>query len=114
MWCLSRIGARKLFYGPLNLVLPAATIARWAEQLAKQPHAAVSDTLVALCQKTGNATLDVLPATLNLAASRLRSHKDAAALLDRLEGKSSDSAESLARLFGEELPSGLVFATQTE
>jgi molecular chaperone DnaK (HSP70) len=114
LWCLSRLGARKLFYAPLNLVLPAATAARWAEQLAKQPHAPVPDTLVALCQKTGNATLDLPAATLSLAAARLRSHKDADALLARLEGKAPDSAESLARLFGEELPSGLVFATHTE
>ena len=111
LWCLSRLGARKLFYGPLNLVLPAATAARWAEQLAKQPHAPVPDTLVALCQKTGNATLDLPAATLSLAAARLRSHKDAEALLARLEGKAADSAESLARLFGEELPSGLIFAS---
>jgi hypothetical protein len=111
LWCLSRLGARKLFYAPLNLVLPAATAARWAEQLAKQPHAPVPDTLVALCQKTGNATLDLPAATLSLAAARLRSHKDADALLARLEGKAPDSAESLARLFGEELPSGLVFAS---
>lgn len=110
LWCLSRIGARKLFYGPLNLVLPPATAVRWAEQLVKQPHAAVPDTLVALCQKTGNSTLDVPPVTLTLVAARLRPHKDAEALLARLEGRASDSAESLARLFGEELPSGLIFA----
>ncbi len=29
LWCLSRLGARKLFYGPINLVVPAATAARW-------------------------------------------------------------------------------------
>src|ERR1022692_1576460 len=30
LWCLSRLGARKLFYGPINLVVPPATAAtRW-------------------------------------------------------------------------------------
>ena len=33
LWCLSRIGARKLFYGPINLVIPPATATRWVEAL---------------------------------------------------------------------------------
>ena len=33
LWCLSRLGARKLFYGPINLVAPPATVTRWAEAL---------------------------------------------------------------------------------
>ena len=34
--CLQpRLGARKLFYGPINQVLPAATAARWVDGLAK-------------------------------------------------------------------------------
>ena len=33
LWCLSRLGARKLFYGPINLVVPPATVTRWAEAL---------------------------------------------------------------------------------
>lgn len=111
LWCLSRLGARKLFYGPMNLVLPASTAARWAEQLVKHPHAHVPDTLVALCQKTGNATLDVPAATLSLVIPRISQDKDGEKLLARLNGQAADSAESLARLFGEELPSGLVFAT---
>jgi hypothetical protein len=30
LWCLSRLGARKPFYGPINLVVPPAPAARWA------------------------------------------------------------------------------------
>jgi len=110
LWCLSRLGARKLFYGQTNLVLAAGTVARWAEQLLKHPHAHIPETLVALCQKTGNATLDVPPATISLVTPRIAQDKDAEKLLARLNGQSTDSPESLARLFGEELPSGLVFA----
>jgi hypothetical protein len=33
LWCLSRLGARKLFYGPINLVVPPATATRWAEAI---------------------------------------------------------------------------------
>ncbi len=110
LWCLSRLGARKLFYGPTNQVLSAATAARWAEQLIKHPHAHIPETIVALCKKTGNASLDVAPATISLVTARVGQDKDAEKLLARLNGQSTDSAESLARLFGEELPSGLVFA----
>ena len=39
LWCLSRLGARKLFYGPINLVLPPATVSRWV--VALLPAAAV-------------------------------------------------------------------------
>ena len=35
LWCLSRLGARKLFYGPINLVVPPATVVRWVETLLK-------------------------------------------------------------------------------
>ncbi len=35
LWCIARLGARKLFYGPINQVLPPAVAARWVEQLLK-------------------------------------------------------------------------------
>ena len=35
-WCLSRLGARKLFSGPINLVVSAGNdAARWVETLLK-------------------------------------------------------------------------------
>ena len=37
LWCLARLGARKLFYGPINQVLPASTASRWLEALLKIP-----------------------------------------------------------------------------
>src|SRR5580698_9838762 len=39
LWCLARLGARKLFYGPINQVLPASTALRWVEALLKIPKA---------------------------------------------------------------------------
>ena len=33
VWCLTRIGARELFYGPANQVVPPAAAARWVEAL---------------------------------------------------------------------------------
>ena len=37
LWCLSRLAARKLFYGPTNLVIPPAAVARWVEALLNIP-----------------------------------------------------------------------------
>ena len=37
LWCLSRLGARKLFYGPINQVLPVQAATRWVEALLKVP-----------------------------------------------------------------------------
>ncbi len=38
LWCLARLGARKLFYGPINQVLPASTATRWMEALLENPE----------------------------------------------------------------------------
>lgn len=100
LWCIARIGARKLFYGPINQVLPASTAARWVESLAKVPGAA--ETLVRLAQKTGNVTLDVNPQTTALVRKLVADDPDLEALL------SGETQGDFDRVFGEELPGGLV------
>src|SRR5579864_9091403 len=64
LWCLARLGARKLFYGPINQVLPASTVSRWLEPLLKIQKA--EDTVGALARRTGDSTRDLPPATLDL------------------------------------------------
>ncbi len=100
LWCLSRIGARKLFYGPINQVIPATTATRWIEALAKVPGSA--DALVAIARRTADATRDVSAATFELAR---RSVPEPA--WPALEG---EEGEDLGKIFGEELPSGLITA----
>jgi DNA-K related protein/Hsp70 protein len=99
LWCLARLGARKLFYGPINQVLPPATAARWIEALMKIADA--QDAIAALARRTGDSTRDLNPATLELVR---RSFPD----LD-LEAAARDDLAAMGRIFGEELPSGLVF-----
>lgn len=99
LWCLARLGARKLFYGPINQVVPPATAARWAEQLLKLPKAA--DAVGALARHTGDATRD-------LPAGTLSSVRAAFPALD-LDREPADNLAAMGRIFGEELPSGLVF-----
>lgn len=107
LWCLSRLGARKLFYGPNNQVLPAAVAARWVETLLKVEGA--GEALVALARVTGDAARDLNPAIVQAVKAYLRDEK----LIAALEGEDQDLA-ALGRVFGEELPSGLVFAHADE
>jgi hypothetical protein len=100
LWCLSRIGARKLFYGPINQVVSAATATRWVEGLVKVPNSA--DALVAIARHTGDSTRDISPATLDLVRRSIPE-----SLVSALEG---EEQEDLGKIFGEELPSGLVTA----
>jgi molecular chaperone DnaK (HSP70) len=101
LWCLSRIGARKLFYGPINQVVPATTATRWIEALLKIPKA--EDAIVAIARRTGDSTRDLSPATIETIRKRIPE-----SLLPALEG---EVEEDLGKVFGEELPSGLVAAS---
>jgi molecular chaperone DnaK (HSP70) len=107
LWCLARLGARELFYGPLNQVLPPATVSRWAEALVAVPKS--EETLARLTRRSGNATLDLPPNVIELVRRRLHQSPDASKLLATLEGEGGRDLDSLGRFFGEELPAGLVF-----
>jgi hypothetical protein len=99
LWCLARLGARKLFYGPINQVLPASVAARWLGALMKIPKA--QDAIFSLARHTGDSTRDLPPATLDTVR---RAFPD----LD-LDHEPHDQLAQAGRVFGEELPSGLVF-----
>ena len=103
LWCLARLGARKLFYGPMNQVLPAATAARWVDGLAKVKGA--EECLARLGQITGDGTRDLPPSAQEMLRRILAGSPE---LLALLEGEGGSDLESMARVFGEELPSGLV------
>ncbi len=106
LWCLSRLGARRLFYGPANQVLPPSPVARWVDALLPVPAAAEAVALMA--RRTGDLTRDLPPATLELARRTLAQRPDADRLLRLLEGDEPHDAQLMERIFGEELPSGLV------
>jgi hypothetical protein len=112
VWCLSRIGARKLFYGPINLVIPPATATRWVESLLRVQNS--GEAIAMIARKTGDASRDLPPATLELVRRELASRPDSERLLASFEGEESASLDALARVFGEDLPSGLVLeSTET-
>jgi molecular chaperone DnaK (HSP70) len=103
LWCLSRLGARKLFYGPINQVVPVQAATRWVDALLKVPKA--EDTVVAIARRTGDSTRDLSPATIENIRKRIPE-----SLVPALEG---EAEEDLGKVFGEELPSGLVAASVT-
>jgi hypothetical protein len=105
LWCMARLGARDLFHGPANLVLPPATVSRWVESLAKVEGAA--DALASMARRTGDVTRDLPAPTIEIARRAIEKDKDAAKHMAVFEGRARDDA-SLSRIFGEDLPSGLV------
>jgi hypothetical protein len=99
LWCIARLGARKLFYGPINQVLPATTASRWIDALIKIPKA--EDAIASLARRTGDSTRDVSPQTLDLVR---RAFPDL-----NLDSAPQHDLAAMGKIFGEELPSGLVF-----
>ena len=109
LWCLSRIGARELFYGPINLVVPPAAVTRWADALLNL--AGAGDALAALGRRTDDPTRDLPAAARQAIRSKLEAMPHPARLLAVLDGEAGDD-RTLGRIFGEELPSGLVLAKE--
>jgi molecular chaperone DnaK (HSP70) len=109
LWCLSRLGARKLFYGPINLVVPPGAVTRWVETLVKLP--AAGEALANMARSTEDPTRDLPAPTLQAVRTKLQAMPHADRLLAIFEGEEEDD-QALGRIFGEELPSGLVLVEQ--
>lgn len=107
LWCLARLGARRLFHGPNNLVLPPSTVERWLAAIT--PIDIAAETLAQIAQVTGDATRDLPGPAVESVRRTLAVHKDSATLLGILEGAESGDLARLGRVYGEDLPSGLVF-----
>ena len=110
VWCLSRLGARKLFSAPINLVVSPTVVSRWVESMLRiNPTPALLEAIVRLAQLTGDVARDLPPVTLDLVRRSCEASPHAADLLRQLSGEDQDLASS-SRVFGEELPAGLVLA----
>ncbi len=107
LWCLSRLGPRKLFYGPINLVVPPATATRWLNAVLNLGGA--GDALASMARRTGDPTRDLPEATREIVRAKLVTQPHSDRLLAVLDGEEEDD-RTLGRIFGEELPSGLVLS----
>ncbi len=113
IWCLSRLGARKLFSGPVNLVLSPSVASRWAEALLRLPHTpSLLEAVVHIAQLTGDTARDLPPATVDHVRRACESNARAADLLRQLSGDVDDLASG-SRVFGEDLPAGFVLASNS-
>jgi hypothetical protein len=76
--------------------------------------AGVGDALAAIARRTEDPTRDLAPATLSAVRRKLESLPHAERHLAVLEGIEERDDRALGRIFGEELPSGLVLANDCE
>ena len=110
LWCLSRLGARALFRGPINQVVSPSVAARWVEAILSRPHTpALLEAVIEMSRQTGDSARDLPPGTLQLVRRACEAGSDAARLLRRLTGE-EDSLTASSRIYGEALPEGLVLA----
>ena len=110
IWSLGRLGARAPFHGPLNCVVPRATVEQWVGGLLDASWARPASVVFALVQMarcTGDRERDLDSALRSTLAARLRAqpHGERAARLVTelipLEGLER------ARILDESLPLGL-------
>jgi hypothetical protein len=114
VWCISRLGARKLFSGPINLVLPPLTVSRWVDALLKlKVSPALLEAVVHVSQLTGDSARDLPSNTIEQVRRACESSSRAADLLHELSGAANDLASG-SRIFGEELPVGFSLAPAGE
>jgi hypothetical protein len=107
VWSLMRLGARQLFYGPANQAIPPATAAKWLDTLL--PAVGAGDALVTIARRTGDPARDLAPLVIEQVRRAVSKQPDAPRLLAVLESEEGLDTGALDRMFGEELPSGLVF-----
>ena len=111
IWCLSRLGARKLFNGPMNLVIAPSVASRWIEGMLRLPRTpALLEAVVRMAQQTSDAARDLPPVTLEAVRRACEPSPQAAGLLRELAGETDPAASS--RVFGEDLPAGLLLVPQ--
>jgi hypothetical protein len=114
LWALSRFGARSLFYGPLDRVIPREEATSWLESLLSSdlsPREAVGRALVQLSRLTGDRERDVSEQMRKKVAQWLEQLPGENHLLDALfQAEGVLSQQEKDWVFGESLPTGLLLS----
>jgi molecular chaperone DnaK (HSP70) len=115
-WSLTRIGARVLLYGPLNMVLHPETVGPWIDALLSFEPGNESETrdwafcLSQLGRRTGQRALDIDDGRRKTVLTVLRGLDIPTAWPRMVEEVVAAEGAERSRLFGESLPIGLGLA----
>ena len=115
-WALTRLGARKPFYGPLNTVVHPDIVEGWVQALLALTPTTDADrlgrgfALAQLARVTGLRGVDLPDDARPILAAALRADGVPEAWPAMVEGHVEDAADDASRLFGEALPNGLRLA----
>jgi hypothetical protein len=110
---LTRLGARILLYGPLNVVLHPHLVQAWIDELAAFSPSHDSDRLAwlfclaQLARRSGQRAIDVDDDHQTRVLDLLRTHRAPTHWLEMVEHVAELEADEQRQLFGESLPIGL-------
>ncbi|MFZ7125348.1 MAG: Hsp70 family protein [Desulfobacterales bacterium] len=110
-WALSRIGARELFYGPADRVVPPGEVADWIDAVLDRKWnetGPVAGALTQLGRRTGDRTRDLDPSHLERLLDWLDRTGNSDAFRRYLMEVVPMARQEETAIFGESLPSGLV------
>lgn len=116
LWVLTRLGARRPFYGPVDRVVPAATVSVWVTAILDAHPAAtepIAQMVVHLARKTGDRVRDVPDELMDRIARWLDGlGPEAEGYGERLRNpESALLPHEESWLFGDSLPVGLTLLT---
>lgn len=112
LWVMARIGARSLFHGPENLIVPAPMAAQWAAgllgmQVPEDARSMRDFALARLVQPCGDRSLDVDETTRQRVIEWLKSHDRPTTWIHSDQSKQDPSAPELTKILADSLPLGL-------
>jgi molecular chaperone DnaK (HSP70) len=120
LWCLGRLGARVLLYGPANAVVHPDVAGRWVEAVLARPPASgreASDTAFALAQLarvSGDRARDLPDALRARVLERLEALGADEALIAPVRAFHEIAAAQQAQALGDALPVGLRLVVEGE
>lgn len=112
LWCLGRIGARKLLYGPREATVRATTANDWVKRVMKLPKIPKGEDpvpcLIALARRTGDRQFDLEDASRKAVDAYLEGRKVPEEARRPLHEIIEIDVKTQSTAFGEGLPTGLM------
>jgi hypothetical protein len=111
LWSLSRIGGRQPLYGPVNKVVPPGEVTSWLKALRKEEwegKGRIVNAAVSMARLTGDRVRDLHPSARQDVITWLQVVGAGERQLDPLNRLVPFEARERSRVFGENLPEGLI------